>query len=109
MNLSKRWVKDYVDFNATDKEFADAMTLSGSKVEAFEEEGAELKNVVVARVEAIEHHPDADTLWVCQLNVGAEENIQIVTSAQNLTVGDYVPAALHKSFSESYRLCRQVC
>lgn len=97
MNLSKRWVKDYVDFDVTDKEFADAMTLSGSKVEGYETEGAELCNVVVARVEAIEHHPDADTLWVCQLNVGKEENIQIVTSAQNLTVGDYVPAALHKS------------
>ncbi len=97
MNLSKRWLKDYVDFNGTDKEFADAMTLSGSKVEAYEVEGAELSNVVVAKVEAIEHHPDADTLWVCQLNVGKEENVQIVTSAQNLKVGDYVPAALHKS------------
>lgn len=97
MILSKKWVKDYVDFDVTDKEFADAMTLSGSKVEGFETEGAELKNIVVARVEAIEHHPDADTLWVCRLNVGKEENIQIVTSAQNLKVGDYVPAALHKS------------
>ena len=97
MNLSKKWLRDYVDFNGTDKEFADAMTLSGSKVESYEVEGAELSNVVVARVEAIEHHPDADTLWVCQLNVGKDENVQIVTSAQNLKVGDYVPAALHKS------------
>ena len=97
MDLSKKWLKDYVDLDVTDKEFADAMTLSGSKVESYEVEGAELQNVVVARVEAIEHHPDADTLWVCQLNVGREENIQIVTSAQNLKVGDYVPAALHKS------------
>ena len=97
MILSKKWVKDYVDFNATDKEFADEMTLSGSKVEGFEVEGAELKNIVVGHIEAIEHHPDADTLWVCQLDVGKEENIQIVTSAQNLKVGDYVPAALHKS------------
>ncbi|MBR5262620.1 MAG: phenylalanine--tRNA ligase subunit beta, partial [Clostridia bacterium] len=97
MVLSKKWVKDYVDFNATDKEFADEMTLSGSKVEGFEVEGAELKNIVVGHIEAIEHHPDADTLWVCQLDVGKEENVQIVTSAQNLKVGDYVPAALHKS------------
>ncbi|MEE0980742.1 MAG: phenylalanine--tRNA ligase subunit beta, partial [Acutalibacteraceae bacterium] len=97
MILSKKWVKDYVDFNATDKEFADEMTLSGSKVEAFEVEGAELKNIVVGHIEAIEHHPDADTLWVCQLDVGKDENVQIVTSAQNLKVGDYVPAALHKS------------
>jgi len=97
MNLSKKWLLDYVDFNGTDKEFADAMTLSGSKVESYETEGAELKNIVVAKVEAIEHHPDADTLWICQLNVGQDENVQIVTSAQNLKVGDFVPAALHKS------------
>lgn len=97
MVLSKKWVKDYVDLDVTDKEFADEMTLSGSKVEGYEVEGAELQNVVVGKVEAIEHHPDADTLWICQLNVGKDENVQIVTSAQNLTVGDYVPVALHKS------------
>ena len=97
MNLSKKWLLDYVDFNGTDKEFADAMTLSGSKVESFETEGAELKNIVVAEVINIEHHPDADTLWICQLNVGQDGPVQIVTSAQNLKVGDFVPAALHKS------------
>lgn len=97
MILSKKWLLDYVDFDGTDKEFADGMTLSGSKVEAFEKEGAELSNIVVGKLEEIVHHPDADTLWVCQLNVGQEENVQIVTSAQNLTVGDYVPVALHKS------------
>ena len=97
MNLSKKWLKDYVDFNATDKEFADALTLSGSKVEGFETEGAELKNIVVGHLIEIEHHPDADTLWVCQLDVGEDEPVQIVTSAQNLKVGDYVPVAKHKS------------
>jgi phenylalanyl-tRNA synthetase beta chain len=97
MILSKRWLKDYVDIDVTDKEFADEMTLSGSKVEGYEVEGSELKNVVVARVDEITHHPDADTLWICQLNIGKEENVQIVTSAQNLKVGDYVPVALHKS------------
>ena len=97
MITSKRWLKDYVDFDATDKEFADELTLSGSKVEGFEVEGAELHNIVVGKLEAIEHHPDADTLWICQLNVGKDDNVQIVTSAQNLKVGDFVPVALHKS------------
>ncbi|MDD6275969.1 MAG: phenylalanine--tRNA ligase subunit beta [Clostridia bacterium] len=97
MNLSKKWLKDYVDFDATDKEFADALTLSGSKVEGFETEGAELKNIVVGHLLQIEHHPDADTLWICQLDVGEDEPVQIVTSAQNLKVGDYVPVAKHKS------------
>ena len=97
MILSKKWLRDYVDFDGTDKEFADAMTLSGSKVEAFEIEGSELENIVVGRVEEIQHHPDADALWICQLNVGQDTNIQIVTSAQNLEVGNYVPVALHNS------------
>lgn len=97
MDLSKRWLQDYVDLEVDDHDFAEAITLSGSKVESYRYEGQELSNIVVARVEDIVHHDNADTLWVCQLNVGKEENIQIVTSAQNLKVGDYVPAALHKS------------
>lgn len=97
MDLSKRWLQDYVDLEVDDHGFAEAITLSGSKVESYRYEGQELSNIVVARVEDIVHHDNADTLWVCQLNVGKEENIQIVTSAQNLKVGDYVPAALHKS------------
>ena len=99
MILSKRWVNDYCDLSdISDKQFADEMTLSGSKVEAYEEEGAVLKNIVLARVEEMEKHPDSDHLWVCQMNIGADENIQIITGAQNLKVGDYVPAALHNSY-----------
>ncbi len=97
MDLSKRWLQDYVDLEVDDHDFAEAITLSGSKVESYQTEGAELSNIVVGRVEEIVHHPNADTLWICQLNVGQEKNIQIVTSAQNLSVGDYVPCALHKS------------
>ncbi len=97
MDLSKRWLQDYVDLEVDDHDFAEAITLSGSKVESYRYEGQELSNVVVGRVEEIVHHDNADTLWVCQINVGKEENIQIVTSAQNLSVGDYVPVALHKS------------
>ena len=97
MNLSKKWLSDYVKLNVTDKEFADGMTLSGSKVEGFETEGSELKNIVVGKIEKLEKHPDSDHLWVCQVNVGETENIQIVTGAQNLTEGDFVPVAKHKS------------
>ncbi|MBQ6624664.1 MAG: phenylalanine--tRNA ligase subunit beta [Clostridia bacterium] len=97
MNLSKKWLSDYISLNVTDKEFADGMTLSGSKVEGFEKEGSELKNIVVGKVEQLERHPDSDHLWVCQINIGEENNIQIVTGAQNLKEGDFVPVALHKS------------
>ena len=97
MNLSKKWLKDYVTLDVSDKEFADKLTLSGSKVESYEKEGEELKNIIVGKVESLEKHPDSDHLWVCQINVGEEENIQIVTGAQNLKENDVVPVAMHKS------------
>ena len=84
MNLSKRWLHDYVNIDVTDKQFADDLTISGSKVEGYETEGEELSNIVVGRVESLERHPDSDHLWVCKINVGKEENLQIVTGAQNL-------------------------
>jgi phenylalanyl-tRNA synthetase beta chain len=98
MNLSKKWLSDYVKLNVSDQEFADGMTLSGSKVESFETEGADIKNVIVGRVESLERHPDSDHLWICQINVGGPENIQIVTGAQNLKAGDVVPVAMDNSY-----------
>ena len=97
MVLSKRWLQDYLKLDVSDKDFAAALTLSGSKVEGYETEGEELSNIVVARIESLEKHPDSDHLWICQVNVGAEANLQIVTGAQNLKEGDYVPAALDNS------------
>ena len=98
MILSRKWLNDYVDLHdISDKEFNDAMTLSGSKVETIERRDAELKNVVVGRVLSMERHPDSDHMWVCQLDVGQAEPVQIVTGAWNVHVGDLVPAALHKS------------
>ena len=97
MILSKRWLNDYCKIDIDDKEFAEAITLTGSKVEGWEHEGEELQNIVLAQVAEIERHPDSDHLWVCQMDIGAEEKVQIVTGAQNLKVGDFVPAALHKS------------
>ena len=97
MNLSKKWLLDFVDLDVTDKEFADEMTLSGSKVESFEKEGSELDNIITGRIESLERHPDSDHMWICMVNVGKDENIQIVTGAQNLKVGDVVPVAMDHS------------
>lgn len=97
MILSRKWLSDYVDLKVNDKEFCDGMTISGSKVEAFEKEGSDLKNIVVGQVKKLEKHPDSDHLWICQIDIGAGEPTQIVTGAQNLKQDDYVPVALDKS------------
>ncbi|MBQ7688678.1 MAG: phenylalanine--tRNA ligase subunit beta [Clostridia bacterium] len=98
MDLSKRWLNDYVDLHdISDKEFADQITLSGSKVESYSAEGETLSNIVVGKILSLERHPDSDHLWVCSVEVGGDAPVQIVTGAQNLTVGDYVPAALDNS------------
>ncbi len=91
-----KWLKDYVDINIDSKEFAEAMTMSGSKVERIEELGKEISNVVVGRILKIEKHPDADKLIVTQVDVGTE-TIQIVTGANNVKEGDYIPIAKHGS------------
>ena len=98
MNLSKKWLHDFVDLDVSDKKFADEMTLSGSKVEAFEVEGEELKNIITGRIDSLTRHPDSDHMWICSVNVGKDENIQIVTGAQNLKTGDVVPVAMDDSY-----------
>ncbi|MGN8968039.1 phenylalanine--tRNA ligase subunit beta [Intestinimonas sp. HCP28S3_D6] len=97
MNLSRKWLREFVTVDAGDRDFAEAMTLSGSKVEITTDLGAEISNVVVGRVLSMERHPNSDHMWICQIDVGKEEPIQIVTGAWNVHVGDLVPAALHKS------------
>ncbi len=97
MNLSRKWLNEFVEITAGDKEFAEAMTLSGSKVELTRSLGAEISNVVVGRIEKMERHPDSDHMWVCRVDVGKGEPVQIVTGAWNIHEGDLVPAALHKS------------
>jgi len=95
MNTSLSWLKAYVpDLDVTAQEFTDAMTLSGSKVEGFEKMDADLENIVVGQIEKIERHPDADKLIVCQVNIGKEAPIQIVTGAPNVKEGDKVPVVL---------------
>ncbi|OUQ84636.1 phenylalanine--tRNA ligase subunit beta [Flavonifractor sp. An10] len=97
MNLSRKWLEEFVHVDASDKEFAEAMTLSGSKVELTHDLGAEISNVVVGRVLSMVRHPNSDHMWICQVDVGRDEPVQIVTGAWNVHVGDLVPAALHKS------------
>ena len=97
MDLSLRWLADYVDTGVTPKQFCDAMTMSGSKVEGYAAEADYLTNVVVGKILHIEKHPDADKLQICQIDVGQEEPVQIVTGAQNVYEGMLVPAALDNS------------
>ncbi|MDR2753233.1 MAG: phenylalanine--tRNA ligase subunit beta, partial [Oscillospiraceae bacterium] len=98
MNLSKKWLLEYTNLPKTlnDKEFAEAITLSGSKAEGFAREGAALENIVTGQVTALEKHPDSDHLWVCQVDIG-DETVQIVTGAQNVTTGSFVPVAKDNS------------
>ncbi len=97
MDLSRKWLNEFVSVDANDKDFSEAMTLSGSKVEVTEDLGAEINNVVVGKLLSMERHPDSDHMWVCQVEVGQEEPIQIVTGAWNIHPGDLFPVALHKS------------
>ncbi len=101
MNLSRKWLSEFVDgvsvSDIDDREFSEAMTLSGSKVETYEDLGAEIKNVLVGRILSMEKHPDSDHMWVCQTDIGQAEPVQIVTGAWNVHEGDLIPAALHSS------------
>ncbi|MEF9984252.1 MAG: phenylalanine--tRNA ligase subunit beta [Oscillospiraceae bacterium] len=97
MNLSMKWLKEYVDIDVAPREFSEKMTMTGSKVEGFEIEGSEISKVVVGKVLSVVKHPNADTLVICQVDVGKNEPIQIVTGAKNLSVGSIVPVALDGS------------
>lgn len=101
MNLSRKWLTEFVDgvsvSDIDDREFSEAMTLSGSKVETYEDMGAEISNVLVGKILSMEKHPDSDHMWICQIDIGQAEPVQIVTGAWNIHTGDLVPAALHNS------------
>ena len=98
MILSRKWLNEFVDVSdISDREFDEAMTLSGSKVETVTALDKSLKNVVVGKILSMEKHPDSDHMWICQIDVGQAEPTQIVTGAWNIHVGDLVPVAQHKS------------
>ncbi len=95
MNTSLEWIKAMVPgLDVTEQEFMDAMTLSGTKVEGYRKLDADLEQIVVGQILKIERHPDADKLIVCQVDIGREEAIQIVTGAPNVSEGDKVPVVL---------------
>ena len=95
MNTPLSWIKAYVpELDVTAQEYTDAMTLSGSKVEGYTELNKNLEKIVVGKIEKIEKHPDADKLIICQVNVGENEPVQIVTGAPNVSEGDLVPVVL---------------
>ena len=94
MNTSLKWIKDLVPgLTCTPQEYMDAMTLSGSKVEGYENMDKDLEKIVIGQVKSIEKHPDADKLVICQVDIGTETT-QIVTGAQNVTEGCKVPVVL---------------
>lgn len=97
MNLSLKWLNEFVDVNMPPRKFSEAMTMSGSKVEGWECESEKISNVVVGKILQIDKHPDADKLVVCQVEVGEDAPIQIVTGATNLVVGDIIPVAKDNS------------
>lgn len=97
MNLSMKWLADYVNVDVPIKEYCHALTMSGSKVEGYETEGKEISNVVVGKILSVVPHENSDHLVVCQVEVGKESPIQIVTGASNVNAGDIVPVALDGS------------
>ncbi len=95
MNTPISWIKAFVpDLDCDIKEFCDAMTLSGTKVEGYRSLDRNLENIVVGRINKIEKHPDAERLVVCSVDVGQEEMVQIVTGAPNVRENDLVPVVL---------------
>ena len=100
MKLNRKWInEEFVDLSAySDKEYVETLTVFGQKVETYERMDAEIKNVKVGKVVEIVRHENSDHMWVCQIDVGEEEPVQIVTGAQNVKQGDLVPACLHNSW-----------
>ena len=93
MLLSREWLNEFVPVDAGDRDFAEAMTLSGSKQEATTDLGAEIRNVTVGRILSLEKHPDSNHMFIVSVDVGGRAPVQIVTGAWNIHEGDMVPVA----------------
>ncbi|MFR3291208.1 MAG: hypothetical protein ACLTSG_13730 [Lachnospiraceae bacterium] len=97
MKLSRKWLNEFVELSLEEKndhDFAEAMTMTGSKVEGTSYMGEGISRVVVGKIVEMVRHHDSDHMWTCQVDVGGERLLQIVTGAQNQKVGDLVPVAL---------------
>lgn len=97
MLVPVKWLKDYVDIDIDTVEFADMMTMTGTKTETVEFFGEGIENVVVGKILKIDSHPNAEKLVVCQVEVGEGKTVQICTGAKNVSEGDIVPVALDKA------------
>lgn len=97
MKVPYSWLNDYVDINVNATELGDLLTLTGSALEGIIVQGDLINRVVTCKFKSIEKHPDAEKLNVCIVDIGNGEDLQIVTAATNMKVGDVVPVALHKS------------
>ena len=93
MNVTLKWLKDYIDFEFSPDELADRLTMLGIEVEAIKELGTGLADVVVGKVNAVGPHPNADKLVLCQVEVGEAEELQIVCGAPNVREGMLAPVA----------------
>ena len=98
MKISLNTLKYYVDINVSVEELCDKMVMAGFEVESIEKQGENLVNVVAARIKEITPHENSDHLQICQMDIGKGDLVQIVTGAQNIKVGDLVPAALNDSY-----------
>ena len=98
MKVSLNHLKRYVDINVSAEVLCEKMPLAGFEIESVEKKGDGIKNVVVAKILEISPHENSDHLQICQMDVGKNAPVQIVTGAQNISVGDFVPAALDDSF-----------
>lgn len=94
MLVPVKWLKEYVDFQITPEELADKLVSCGFEIEGMTDLSAAIQNVVSAEIVAMEKHPNADKLQICQLNIGKDKPIQVITAATNVHVGDKVPVAL---------------
>ena len=97
MNISLNWLKYYVDIPVSVEELCDKMVMAGFEVESIVDLSQTMSNVITGKIVKLEKHPDADKLQICQIDVGGEELVQIVTGANNVFEGAVVPVAMHDS------------
>ena len=93
MKIPMQWIKEYADIPVTAAEYQDAMIMHGTALEDYEEQGKDVQNVVVGRILSVRPHENSDHMVVCQIDVGEEKPLQIVTGAPNVKEGDLVPVA----------------
>ena len=94
MQVSIKWLHDYIDFTETAEELADKLTMAGVPVENVIRADEGLEKVITGRIEKLEPHTNSDHLQICTMNVGQDKPIIIVTGAQNVAEGQIVPVAM---------------